>query len=70
MSGEPIYELELRAKDQRRRLQESVSALRSRVREDLDWKRNARQHVWLVSGVLAFVGLLSGYTVTGVFTPN
>lgn len=70
MSEQPIYELELRANDQRRRLQESVSDLREKVREELDWKRNARQHVWLASGVLAFVGLLSGYAVTGIFTPH
>lgn len=68
MSSLPIYELELRATDERKRLENSLGELKSRMRETLDIKKNARQHVWLAGGILAFLGLLSGYTVTGLFT--
>jgi hypothetical protein len=68
MSTLPIYELELRASDQRKRLQASVTELKSRVRESLDVKRTASQHLWLVGGIVAALALASGYAVTGLFT--
>jgi hypothetical protein len=40
----PIYELEIRASDHRRRLQASVTELKSKVRESLDMNRAARLH--------------------------
>jgi hypothetical protein len=70
MSSLPIYELELKAADERRRLRSSVVELRSRVRESLDVKKNARRHVWAAGGILALFGLLSGYAVTGLFTQH
>ncbi len=68
MSTVPLYELELRANDERRRLQNAVIEPRSRVRDNLDLTENARKHVWLASGILATLGLLSGYAVAGLFT--
>jgi len=68
MSTLPLEDLRLRAVDERRRLQSSVIELRSRIRENLDVKKNAREHVWLASGILATVGMLSGYAITGLFT--
>jgi hypothetical protein len=68
MSTVPLYELELRANDERRRLQSAVIELRSRVRDNLDLTENARKHVWLAGGILATLGLLSGYAVAGLFT--
>jgi hypothetical protein len=68
MSSLPIYELELRANDERRRLQSSVTELKSRVRENLDLGKTARRHVWWVGGIVAVLGLMSGYAVTGLFT--
>lgn len=68
MSSLPIYELELRAADERRRLQSSVTELKSRVRENLNVSKVARKHVWWAGATVALVGLLSGYAVTGLFT--
>jgi len=64
----PTHELELRAADQRRRLHASVHELKDHVRESLDVKKQAREHVLLASGVAAAVGAAVGYGVAGMFT--
>ena len=68
MSTTPTYELELRAAEQRKRLHTSVEALKEQVREKLDVKRNARQHLGLVSGIVSVLGLALGYGFAGIFT--
>jgi len=69
MSGNlPPYDLELRAAEERRRLHSSVEELRERVREKLDIKKNARQHVVAGSAVAAIAALLLGYGFAGMFT--
>lgn len=60
--------LEARAAEQRRQLHQSVGELRASLREKLDVKRNARQHLAPAAGVAALAGLMLGYTLTGVFT--
>ena len=68
----PAEILEQRAADQRRRLHNSVSELRTsvreRVRERLDVKRNARHYLWPASGALSLVALVMGYGIAGMFT--
>jgi len=64
----PTHVLEERAAEQRRRLHNSVAELRSNVREKLDMKRNAREHLWPTVGVLSLTGLMLGYGITGIFT--
>ena len=64
----PTHELELRAADQRRRLHASVHELKDHVRESLDVKKQAREHVLLASGVAAAVAAAVGYGVAGMFT--
>jgi len=64
----PAHELELRAADQRRRLHASVHELKDHVRESLDVKKQAREHVLLASGVAAAVAAAVGYGVAGMFT--
>jgi hypothetical protein len=64
----PTDLLELRAEEQRRRLHNSVSELRTQVREKLDVKKNAREYVWPASGAMALVGLVLGYGFAGIFT--
>ena len=64
----PTRELELRAADQRRRLHASVHELKDHVRESLDVKKQAREHVLLASGVAAAVAAAAGYGVAGMFT--
>jgi hypothetical protein len=67
MAELPSYDLELRAADDRRRLHKIVTELRSRMHEDLDVKKQAREHLGAACGVAAFVGLTLGYSVTGLF---
>ena len=64
----PTHELELRAADQRRRLHASVHELKDHVRDSLDVKKNARDHVLLASGVAAALAAAVGYVVAGMFT--
>jgi ElaB/YqjD/DUF883 family membrane-anchored ribosome-binding protein len=64
----PADLLEERASEQRRRLHNSVSELRSNVRERLDHRKLVREHIWQASGVLALVGLVLGWGFTGMFT--
>jgi predicted sugar kinase len=64
----PTHELELRAADQRRRLHASVHELKDHVRDSLDVKKNARDHVLLASGVAAALAAAVGYGLAGMFT--
>jgi hypothetical protein len=67
-SGLPVEVLERRAAEQRQQLHQSVVELKDSLRERLDVKRNMRDHLWGVSGGLAVVGLVLGYSVAGIFT--
>jgi hypothetical protein len=67
MTDLPSYDLELKAADQRRRLHEAVKELRSQIREELDVRNQARQHLGLACSVAMFVGLAAGYSVAGFF---
>lgn len=64
----PTDILELRAAEQRRKLHNSVSELRTQMREKLDVTRNAREYVWPASGVVGLIGLVLGYGLAGIFT--
>jgi hypothetical protein len=66
--GIPVDVLEKRAADERRQLHNSVQQLRESVHERLDVKRNVRNHLGTVCGVLGVAGLVLGYAVTGIFT--
>lgn len=67
MTDLPSYDLELKAADDRRRLHNAVEEMRSKVREELDVKNQARQHLGLACSVAMFLGLAAGYTLTGLF---
>ena len=64
----PTDVLEVRAADQRRQLHNSVSELRSTLKERLDVRRNARDYLPQAAGVAGFLGLVLGYGLTGMFT--
>ncbi len=64
----PTDILELRAAEQRRQIHNSVSELRTQMREKLDVKKNAREYVWPASGVVGLIGLVVGYGFAGMFT--
>jgi hypothetical protein len=68
--GIPVDVLEKRAADQRRQLHNTVVELRETVQEKLDVKRNVRNHLGVVAGALAIVGMALGYAVAGVFTTD
>jgi ElaB/YqjD/DUF883 family membrane-anchored ribosome-binding protein len=64
--------LEQRAAEQRRRLAESVTELKSTVREEvherLDAERYARQYLWPAIGVSSVLALVVGYSFAGMFS--
>jgi hypothetical protein len=66
--GIPVEVLEKRAAEERRQLHNTVQELRETVHERLDLKRNVRNHLGTVSGVMALAGLALGYALAGVFT--
>ena len=74
MSGAnlPVEVLEERAEEQRRKLHNSVSELRSTVRdtvrERLDVKRQLRRRFWPATAAVSLVALLMGYSTAAIFT--
>jgi hypothetical protein len=68
----PTEVLEQRAAEQRERIHNSVdelkSSLRETVREHLDVKKYAREHVWGLLAVGSLVAMVSGYGLAGMFT--
>lgn len=74
----PAEVLEQRAAEQRRRIHNSVSDLRSsltdvkftveeNVRKRLEFTRFARQHVWTLAAGASFFALLAGHGIAGLF---
>jgi hypothetical protein len=70
----PADVLEQRAAEQRRRLHNSVSDLRSSVtevvREKLDLKRYLREYMTPAAITAAILGLLAGYNTASIFTKS
>lgn len=64
----PTDVLEARAADQRRRLHNSVVELKSHLRETLDLRKAAREHLRPAAGVAVLAGLFLGYAFTGMLT--
>jgi hypothetical protein len=64
----PADEFEQRAASQRQRLHDSVSELRSSVRERLDPRKAARSYAWQASAVAGLVAFALGYAVGGAFS--
>jgi hypothetical protein len=63
----PADVLEARAAEQRRQLHNSMTELRSTLRERLDLKKNARQYLWPATGAATAIGLIAGYMFGGIF---
>ncbi len=63
----PTDVLELRAAEQRRRLHNSVVDLREELKDKLDSKKIAREHLAPAVSVAGVLGLLFGYAVASVF---
>ncbi len=66
----PTATLEQRAVEQRRRIHNTISELRSQVedtvREKLNVERYAREYVWPAAGTAALFSLLFGYGTAGL----
>lgn len=60
--------LEQLAAEQRNRLHYSVHELKSQVRDRLDVKSQARQHMLQVSAAVALFGLALGFSFAGLFS--
>ncbi len=67
MNGLPAHDLVEKAAEDRRRLHSSVEELRDHLKDTLDVKKNMREHLGLVCGVAALLGVTLGYAFTGVF---
>jgi len=73
MSTLPVESLELRALEQRNRLHNTASELRTKVsdaREKLDVSKNAREHLIGASVIVSLFGFFSGYGLAGIFTDH
>jgi hypothetical protein len=68
-SDAPTHFLEQQASEQRRRIHDTVAELRQQVRgtvrDKLDVRRHAREHVWQAAGTAFLFSLLFGYGATG-----
>jgi hypothetical protein len=69
-SNIPVDVLEKRAADQRRQLHNTVVELRQNVREKLDVKPYVREYMLPVAGAMTLIGLVLGYSLTGIFTAD
>ena len=67
MTEPTIDSLELRAREQRKQIHNSVQELRTTVRAKLDPKHNARIYFPQIATVAAILGLSAGYFVGGIF---
>lgn len=66
----PSELLEIRAAEQRQQLHRSVEELKGAVREKLDVKTQAREHIVPASAAAGVIALLLGYGVAGMFYPR
>ncbi len=67
-SAMPADMLELRAAEQRRRIQSSMLELRGKIEDKLDVRKRASEYVVPASGAAVLVGLLLGWGVAGMFS--
>jgi hypothetical protein len=67
MSGLPSYDLELKASEERKRLHTSVAELKSHVWASFDLNKQLREHIGTACAGAVLLGLLAGYSVTGIF---
>jgi hypothetical protein len=62
------YDLELQASDQRERMHNTVTELKSQVRYTLDPSHLARKYAWAALGLVGLCAITLGYSVAGIFT--
>lgn len=75
MTEERVDKLELRALEERQRLHERATELKSKLettrenlRENLSLTNQSREHFGTAALMVSVVGLLAGYAVSGMFT--
>ena len=67
MSGLPSYDLQLKASEDRKRLHTSVAELKSHMRDSLDVNKQLQEHLGIACAAAALLGLVAGYSVSGLF---
>ena len=67
MNSFPSGDLENKAAEQRRRIDTSVNELTETLKEKVNFNNLARENLVPVSAVGAVLGLVLGYSVTGIF---
>ena len=63
----PTDILQVRAAEQRRRLHSTVFELKDTLRDRMNVRRNAREHLLPAAGAAAVCGLILGYGCGGFF---
>jgi hypothetical protein len=67
VNGLPSRDLELKAAEERRRLDRSLRKLRARLEYDLNFKNRIRGNLGIASALTALASLAAGYWITGEF---
>jgi hypothetical protein len=62
----PTYDLELKASEERKRLQTHVHDLKLRLHQSLDLSRTARQHLSSTCGAVGLVTVAAGYVLAAL----
>jgi hypothetical protein len=60
--------LEERVRAQRQQIHRTAEELRDTLRETMNVRRQAREHLLPAAGGVAFVALILGYSFAGMFT--
>lgn len=75
MNEEPVEKLELRAIEERQRLHDRATELKTKLevsrenlRENLSLEKQSREHFGPAAVMVSVAGLLAGYGITGIFT--
>jgi len=64
---EPTYQLELKASEERQRIQHSMQDLKRCMRDALDLNRAVREHVTFSWAAAALISATAGYLLAGAF---
>ena len=66
--NEPTYQLELKASEERQRMQHSVQDLKRCLRDTLDLSRALRRHMTFSCVAAALLAGTAGYAIAGAFS--
>jgi hypothetical protein len=64
----PMSDLELKAGEERRRLQDSLEDLKERVQNTLNLENHVRQNILPISGIAGLTAAVLGYGIAAIFS--